>query len=338
MSFRPTIIHLHKKGMSPTAIARALMCNRMLVWRTLNRYKDRGDTKDHPRSGRPQIIGKKKVVKQVREKIRRNKRRSVRQLAREHSLSRSTMQRIIHTDLKMKSYVLQRRQLLTEDARKKRLERSKLLLAELRAGTQTGEIVYSDEKLFTVEPAHNRQNERLIGKARPDLSSSKNYLTRRQKPAAVMVWAAVSRSWKSPLIVLSCEEKINSKVYQQKVLEPFRQAAQQHYGTSSWTFQQDGATPHTSISTQRWCSDNLQRFWSKELWPPSSPDLNPMDFAVWSELEAMIPASKRRSKQALAKELKRAWNKIPNDRYRAAVDSVSKRLRSVISASGGHFE
>ena len=32
-------------------------------------------------------------------------------------------------------------------------------------------------------------------------------------------------------------------------------------------------------------SENFPKFWSKKMWPSSSPDLNPTDFLVWSYLE-----------------------------------------------------
>ena len=52
------------------------------------------------------------------------------------------------------------------------------------------------------------------------------------------------------------------------------------------TFQQDGATSHTARLIQNWCKDNFKSFWHKELWPPCFPDVNPMDFGVWSYLGA----------------------------------------------------
>ena len=54
---------------------------------------------------------------------------------------------------------------------------------------------------------------------------------------------------------------------------------------SGVTLQQDGATSHTAKTVQSWCKENFTVFWSKEFWPSSSPDLNPMDFGVWSMLE-----------------------------------------------------
>ena len=47
-------------------------------------------------------------------------------------------------------------------------------------------------------------------------------------------------------------------------------------------FQQDGASTHTSHLIQNWLSDNVDIFWSKEFWSPNSPDLNLLDYYVWS--------------------------------------------------------
>ena len=52
------------------------------------------------------------------------------------------------------------------------------------------------------------------------------------------------------------------------------------------TLQQDGATSHTANLVKEWCNKNMVGFWTKEFWPPFSPELNPMDIAVWSILES----------------------------------------------------
>ena len=56
----------------------------------------------------------------------------------------------------MKSLTLQKRQALNETQKFKRLERSKILLNELSHGT-AGEVVWSDEKIFTVKRSINAE-------------------------------------------------------------------------------------------------------------------------------------------------------------------------------------
>jgi hypothetical protein len=60
-----------------------------------------------------------------------------------------------------------------------------------------------------------------------------------------------------------------------------------------WTFQQNGAPGHKAIGTQNFIHANCPDFilvdthWRNNdgEWPPNSPDLNPLDYSVWSILE-----------------------------------------------------
>ena len=45
---------------------------------------------------------------------------------------------------------------------------------------------------------------------------------------------------------------------------------------SGITLQQECASSHTANLVQEWCK-KMAGFLTKELWPPSSPDLHPMD-------------------------------------------------------------
>ena len=48
------------------------------------------------------------------------------------------------------------------------------------------------------------------------------------------------------------------------------------------------AAQNTAKSTQNWLKANLKDHWSKEIWPPSSKDCNPLDFFMWSEVEREV--------------------------------------------------
>uniref|UniRef100_A0A914EK56 DDE-1 domain-containing protein n=1 Tax=Acrobeloides nanus TaxID=290746 RepID=A0A914EK56_9BILA len=73
-------------------------------------------------------------------------------------------------------------------------------------------------------------------------------------------------------------------------------------------------------------------------WPPNSPDLNVMDYSIWSILEAEVCSKPHQSIEALKKSLVKAWNAIPQDIIDKAVDDFLKCLKKCIEAGGGHFE
>ena len=55
-----------------------------------------------------------------------------------------------------------------------------------------------------------------------------------------------------------------------------------NYPEGNYVFQQDGAPAHTSKRTEEF---NLVAVWTKEMWPPQSPDLNPLDYSIWANVE-----------------------------------------------------
>ena len=55
---------------------------------------------------------------------------------------------------------------------------------------------------------------------------------------------------------------------------------------SPWVWQQDSAPCHVSNRFMAWLQGHCCDLVTKEQWPPSSPDLNPMDNFIWSYLEA----------------------------------------------------
>jgi len=53
-------------------------------------------------------------------------------------------------------------------------------------------------------------------------------------------------------------------------------------------FQQDGTLAHRSRHTVAYLRSNVLEFIEPENWPPNSPDLNPVHYAVWGALQQMV--------------------------------------------------
>ena len=74
------------------------------------------------------------------------------------------------------------------------------------------------------------------------------------------------------------------------------------------------------------------------MWPTSSPDLNPLDFSIWSMLKKDACRSEKLPVNHLKKFLQKAWADIPQKKICAAVEAFRSRLEKVIDANGGQIE
>ena len=108
--------------------------------------------------------------------------------------------------------------------------------------------------------------------------------------------------------------------------------------TRPWSFQQDSAPSQGAKETQEWLSENVPHFIKKEERVPSSPDLNPLNFGIWSYLESKVSTVHHQSLEALNVKLRKEWDKIPQKVIRDSCKAFSKRLQLVINADGGHIE
>jgi len=113
-----------------------------------------------------------------------------------------------------------------------------------------------------------------------------------------------------------------------------------------WTFQQDGAPAHKAYEVQDWlranCPDviTVDPHWRNPTgeWPPNSPDLNPMDYAIWSILQEKACKKPHPNVESLKRALKKAWNEITLETLIKVVDNFPKRLKACVDAEGGWFE
>ncbi len=267
---RELILELFSKSLSATAIAKKLegVVHRATVFRTVKAFKESGKTQWKP-SSRKLTVKTATMVKRMREKIRCDPRQSMRRMTKDEGVSKTTMWRVCRQDLGMTPYKKQRWQVLSEDKKAKHLHQGRQLLKILKDGTMLP-ILWTDKKLFTVEAVHNVQNDRVLGTSKETLGTNvlshflHHGLGRRHL-----------RGKKTPLIFIEEGVKINTAVYLHLLSEEVAPWVELEF-----VFQQDGAPSHTSNLTQSFCEAVFLRFWSKELWPPSSPDLNVMDFSI----------------------------------------------------------
>ena len=79
-------------------------------------------------------------------------------------------------------------------------------------------------------------------------------------------------------------------------------------------------------------------FIKKNEWPASSPDLNPLDYTIWSVLESRVNAEAHNSVESLKRAITEAFESLDQEMINRAIDDWPRRLNAVIAANGGHFE
>lgn len=338
---RSLILSLHNQGKSiPEIIAtvQPVGINRWLVRRTIKRYTETGSIHDRSRSGRPRSVRTPARVKRIREKIRRNPQRSGRKLAKQENVSERSMRRILSNDLGLKAYRKRKIHGLSNAQKLKRLQRCKKLLKR-HGPKKVQKIIFSDEKLFCTEQSYNSKNDVVYSVAFEDIPAEKRTVQRFQNKNSVMVWGAISENGKLPLVFIDKGVKINGQFYQNEViLKHLVPEAAKLYPLGDWIFQQDSAPSHMAKDTQNLLKVHSPNFITSQEWPPSSPDLNPLDYSVWGLLEARVNAKAHRSLEALKRSLIREWKKMSMDYIRASISCWRSRLSLVIQKNGDRFE
>ena len=73
-------------------------------------------------------------------------------------------------------------------------------------------------------------------------------------------------------------------------------------------------------------------------WPPNSPDLNPVDYKVWSVMQEKVYKKQIKDIDELRARILAAWDEMDRRIIDAAIRQWRTRLRKCIKAKGGHFE
>lgn len=335
---RATVISLHMAGKKPVDIFRDIKCfgvSRNFVYYTIKRYKETNSLKDRHRSGRPRSVRTAANIKIIRERLRRNPCRTQKKLALQTNISRISVNRILKYDLKVKAYSRRKVHYLNDRLRKLRRERCPMLLKRHDAK----KILFTDEKIFTVEEKFNRQNNKVYAKSSKDVPATARNVSRAHHPASVMVWWGVSYEGVTPLHFCQQGVKVKAKNYQSDILETVvKPLSDTLFHNKEWIFQQDSAPAHKAKTTQAWLRKNLPGFIAAEEWPSSSPDLNPLDYSLWTELELRACQKSHPNVDSLKRALIKAAKDIPLEKIRAAIDDWPERLKACIKNRGGHIE
>lgn len=338
---RAAVIEALRAGRSPTEIIRFFGYPRSTVYDIAQKYADAEKSEEGSANPARQSHSREKtarapnVVQRAQELISEDPGVPLRKLSTTLGVSEATMRRIAEKDLRYTSYVLKVRQMLSEAAKVKRVARCNLLLCSLKHEAAGRLRFFSDEKIFTVDAKVNRRNDRWLAHDPEDVP----VVARTKFPASVHVLSVVSSEGDvMPPHFFKKGETITMDVYLQilrTVVKPWMETVA---SGRPYIFQQDGAPAHTSHLVQNWLSDNVDAFWSKEFWPPNSPDLNPLDYYVWGVIERVSNKSRHPNVATLQASIEAAFADLDKEQLKRACSRFRTRIEAVITANGGYIE
>jgi len=155
-----------------------------------------------------------------------------------------------------------------------------------------------------------------------------------------MVSVGVSRMAKTDIVFVEPGAKVNSEYYCEHVLRKgLLPVIQAKCGRQNWTLQQDGAPSHTARNTINFLRQENVNFIEPDMWPPNSPDLNPVDYAIWGALQEKVYL---RRKFTTVEQLKLAiieeWRNLGQRYIDSSIKEWRLRLEKVVDKQGGHIE
>jgi hypothetical protein len=132
--------------------------------------------------------------------------------------------------------------------------------------------------------------------------------------------------------------KINGSYYRDVLLAQHLLPAIRYIAGDFYVFQQDSAPAHRARETVEYLRAETPEFISPDLWPPNSPDLNPVDYRIWGFVQERVYHRVIRDVGDLKKRLLEVWSTLPQSVVDSAIDQWKVRLAACVQASGRHFE
>ena len=154
-------------------------------------------------------------------------------------------------------------------------------------------------------------------------------------PATVMVFSVVSSEGHiMPHHIFEVGLKVNTKVY----LDVLKSVVIPWCNQVAWVWQQDSAPAHKSKETQAWLQKECYDFVAFSHWPPSSPDLNPLDYIVWSYVENITSMTSHNTKASLIAAIRWVFAELPPALVEKACSQFRIRIEAVMEAEGGYIK
>ena len=167
-------------------------------------------------------------------------------------------------------------------------------------------------KIVTVDVDANRHNARFVAAPGQDVPEDVKYHKTSKHPSSVMVLGVIawfSNGLKCPPVFVESGVKINAQKYQELLDAEVSSLAETAVSREQLCVPTGICYRMVHLPTQPEQHILLETQMA-HFWPPSSPDLNPLDYSIWAHLEAEVNATSHASLKSLKAAIKKAWKKM----------------------------
>jgi transposase len=323
---RAAAVVLHDDG-QPTAMAAAkagMSARQARRWNKRARESD--SLEDAPRSGRPRLTDAHDdaaIVRLAQLHPFLSNRKIRNQLALQASVD--TIQRRLN-DAGLPSCIAAQKRHYTEAERLRRLSFARGYLNW--TAEQWEHVIWSDEK--TAEGEGRERQQRVHRPAGERFNSLYTHHRTIFAPSCHVFACFCARG---PGLIEIYEGKLDGKALRELLKKTVLQTAKTYFDVDhaeKWWFQHDNSPPFDSKVCNTWIHNNGI---FKIEFPPSSPDLNPIE-NIWPVVDKLIDDLHPTTSRAVAEAFKACWQRIPLEIWNDYAQSMPARCQAVIDANG----
>ncbi len=112
----------------------------------------------------------------------------------------------------------------------------------------------------------------------------------------------------------------------------------EHIWTAATSFSRIWHRLTRARTIQQFLKETMTEFWTPGNWPPYLPDLNLLDFSIWSILQEKVQATPHTSLAALRWSITRQWNRVLLAYVRRTCRSFRRRLEAIMAKNSSYIE
>lgn len=337
---RAAVVASFRAGKKPAEVMawfgfkRTMVMDMWRKWKSCDN-KDEFTAERQAHKRRSSAVRTDEFVNAVKDTVDNDGGQSYAKIAADMGCHKSTVCRTVKQDIGYSSYRKSHRMLLTEASKESRRVKAAALLSELKHDSAGMLRFFSDEKNFSQDQVSNRQNDRWICEAIEEVPVVKHT----KFPSSVMVLGVISSEGDvMPPFFFPKGLRVTAEIYQEVLRDVVKPWMDRIANGRPYVFQQDSAPAHKARTTQAWLLNNVPHHWSPDLWPPSSPDCNPLDYFFWGVIEAKTNKHAHNTVDSLKAAIVAEFAAVDKDTVAKACESFRPRLEMVVAADGGYIE